>query len=315
MRDKIFAKIREFNDIIIIPHIRPDGDCFGSAFGLKYIIESIYPNKHVYVIGETTKSTSFMGETSNVSDDLFQTSLVISVDTGSLGRVFDDRVLTGKYVIRIDHHPHVEHFGDLEYIDSNYPSTCTIITDMFREKGIEIPKQAAECLFFGTSTDTGRFRYRGVTSNTHLNVAYLLETGIDTDKLFNYIYLKDYSAFKLEAEIVSMINSTDNGLLYLKLTAEKMEKLNIKSEEAGNAISKLEYIRDYPVWAVFYSHGDIIRGRLRSRGPVVNEIAAKYRGGGHAYASGVTLDSWDELDNLIKDLDIAIVNYKKNMTN
>jgi len=314
MRRKILDKIAEFDDIIIIPHIRPDGDCFGASFGLKYIIEDMHPDKRIYVVGTHYRDTTFMGETVEVPDELFPKSLVISVDTGSLDRVYDQRVLNGAYVIRIDHHPHVEDYGDLQYIAPEFPSTCTIVTDICRKFEIPISQKAAECLYFGTVTDTGRFKFRGVNGNTHRNIGYLLDTNIDTDKLLFLIYSKDIETMRLDGKIFSMVENSPNGLLYLRLTKKGMKKLGITSEDAGKIISKLEYINEYPVWAVFYELDDkFIRGRLRSRGPVINEVAANYHGGGHSLAAGATLRTWKEVDSLVNDLDKEITIYKENM--
>lgn len=311
MKEKILKKIEEFDSIIIIPHIRPDGDCMGSSFGLKYTIENIYPEKKVYIAGYHSRDTGFMGETSTLTDDLFNESIVISLDTGSLDRVIDKRILTGKYVIRIDHHPHVEHFGDLEYIDSSFPSTCSILTNMFREMNIKIPQKAAECLFFGTVTDTGRFKHRGVNANTHINAAYLLDTGIDTSKIFNYVYLKELNTLKLDGYVLNNLKFTENGVIYITLTSDIIDEFEIDKEQAGNTISKLENIIGYPVWAVFYELEDKVRVRLRSRGPIINDIASNFRGGGHQLASGATLNSWDELDIILEQLDNRLIEYKK----
>jgi len=311
--EKILKKINQFDNIIIIPHIRPDGDCLGSSFGLKHTIENLYANKKVHVIGNHSRDTQWMGEISEVTDELFKESLIISVDTGSLDRAIDKRILTGKYLIRIDHHPRVDFFGDIDYVNSDFPSTCTIITDIFRTSKIKIPVLAAECLFFGTITDTGRFKHRGVNANTHVNSAYLLETGMDSIKIFNYIYLKDINTLKLDKYVLNNFKFTKNGTLYLTITKDTIKKLNIDYEQAGNTISKLENIIDYPVWAVFYEIDEEIRGRIRSRGPIINEIAAKYRGGGHVLASGITLHHWNELEYILNDLDEVVSEYKNGM--
>lgn len=301
MYKDIIEKIKQFNKVIIIPHIRPDGDCLGSSFGLKYVLEENFKIE-AHVVGEHASDTEWMGEISTLDDSAFTDALVISLDTGSKDRMIDKRSYLGAYFIRIDHHPHVDYFGDIDYVDSNKPSTCTIITDMMRELNIQLSTQAAECLFYGTVTDTGRFKHKGVDENTHINAAYLLDFGVDIDKVYNSIYLKDINRLKLDQFVLNNLQVTDFGFLYVKITKKDMEELGIDKNDAGNAISKLENIKGYPVWAVFYELDDAIRGRLRSRGPVINKIAAQYRGGGHALASGLTLLKWDELDSLLEEI-------------
>lgn len=301
MYKDIIEKIKQFNKVIIIPHIRPDGDCLGSSFGLKYVLEENFKIE-AHVVGEHASDTEWMGEISTLDDSAFTDALVISLDTGSKDRMIDKRSYLGAYLIRIDHHPHVDFFGDIDYVDSDKPSTCTIITDMMRELEIPLSTQAAECLFYGTVTDTGRFKHKGVDENTHINAAYLLDFGVDIDKVYNSIYLKDINRLKLDQFVLNNLQVTDFGFLYVKITKKDMEELGIDKNDAGNAISKLENIKGYPVWAVFYELDDAIRGRLRSRGPVINKIAAQYRGGGHALASGLTLLKWDELDSLLEEI-------------
>lgn len=299
MYKTILDKINEFEKVIIIPHIRPDGDCLGSSFGLKYIIEDM--GKTAHVVGHHSSDTGWMGEISELSDEDFKGALAISVDTGSVDRMIDKRAELADFFIRIDHHPHVEFFGDIDYVDSEKPSTCTIITDMARDLNISLSTKAAECLFFGTVTDTGRFKHKGVDQNTHLNAGYLLDHGVDITKVYNSVYLKDLSRLELDKFVLNNIQTTDD-FIYVKITEENMKEIGITKDDAGNAISKLENIKGFPVWAVFYELDGMIRGRLRSRGPVINGLAQKWRGGGHALASGLTLHSWEELDQFISDL-------------
>ncbi len=301
MYKQILEKIKQFEKIIVIPHIRPDGDCLGSAFGLKYILEEL--GKEVHVVGEHSKDSKWMGEISTLNDQDFSEALVISVDTGSRDRMIDHRAELGDYFIRIDHHPHVDYFGDIDYVDSEKPSTCTIVTDMFRELEISIPKKAAEALFFGTVTDTGRFRHKGVDQNTYVNAGHLLSNNIDVTKIYNHVYLKDINRLELDKYVLNNFKTTEFGFIYITITQEDMRKVGITKDDAGNAISKLENINDYPVWAVFYELDGAIRGRLRSRGPVINGLAADFRGGGHAMASGLTLLSWDELPTFLIELE------------
>ena len=299
MYETILNKIKEFERVILIPHIRPDGDCLGSSFGLKYILEDL--GKEAHVIGNHSSDTGWMGEISNLSDADFKGALAISLDTGSKDRMIDTRAHLADFFIRIDHHPHVEFFGDIDYVDSDKPSTCTIITDMARTLDLPVSTKAAECLFFGTVTDTGRFKHKGVDQNTHINAGYLLDLGVDLTKVYDSVYLKDFSRLNLDKFVLNNIE-TSGDFIYVKITEENMKEIGITKDDAGNAISKLENIKGYPLWAVFYELDGMIRGRLRSRGKTINGLAAKYRGGGHALASGLTLHSWEELNQFLVDL-------------
>ena len=302
---QIVETIKQAQKVILIPHVRPDGDCLGSSFGLKYAIEENF-GIEAHVVGEHSKDSNWMGDISELSDSDFADALVISLDTGSKDRMIDSRGELGKFFIRIDHHPHVDYFGDIDHVDSSMASCCSIVTDMIRTSGLKLNDLAAKCLFFGTVTDTGRFKYPSVTSLTHINAAFLLEYNVDIQDVFDRIYLKDITRLNLDKFVLNNLQSTESGFLYVSITVADMKALKINKDDAGNAISKLENIEGYPVWAVFYELDGEIRGRLRSRGPSINGLAAKYRGGGHALASGLTLHSWDELDSFKTDLDVIL---------
>ena len=118
MLQKIFDKIKEYNRIIIHRHIRPDGDCIGSQFGLKYIIQATYPEKEVYAVGhDVPEYLSYIGQGDQVSNDLYEGALVIVVDTATTGRIFDERYKNGAYLIKIDHHDDSEDYGDIIWVD------------------------------------------------------------------------------------------------------------------------------------------------------------------------------------------------------
>ena len=57
----ILEKIEEFDKIAIFRHVFPDPDSYGSQNGLKSIIESTYPDKKVYLLGEHLEKLGYIG--------------------------------------------------------------------------------------------------------------------------------------------------------------------------------------------------------------------------------------------------------------
>ena len=87
----ILNKIKEYNKILIFGHVRPDGDCIGSQYGLARIIKETYPEKEVIVTGEVSDYVSFIGEPEMAKDEDFKGSLGICVDIANGDRVSDQR--------------------------------------------------------------------------------------------------------------------------------------------------------------------------------------------------------------------------------
>lgn len=312
MLDNILEKIKEFDTIIIHRHKRPDGDCIGSQFGLKYFIEHHFPNKKVYAVGdEIPKYLSFVGCNDIVSDDLYKDALVIVVDTSVKSRICDERYQIGKYLIKLDHHDDSEPFGDIEYVDPRTPACCEIITLMIKSWNMEIPMKSALALYTGITTDTGRFQFRGVSEKTFEAAGLLIQSGIDIEYIYTSISLKELEVFKLESYLYKHMKTTPNGVTYMHFTKPIIKRFNVSPEDAAALVSCMSNIRGTLCWITFIDYPENIRVRLRSRYVAVNEVAKKYRGGGHLQACGATLYSKKEIKQLLKDVDEAVRIYKE----
>ena len=108
---------------------------------------------------------------------------------------------------------------------------------------------------------------------------------------------------------------TPNNVGYLYITDELMKEYNIDVATAGNMIGNFNYIDELLVWVLFSQDllNNNIRVSIRSRGPVINTVAAQFGGGGHAYASGVKIKTSDEIEKIVEALDKTCEEYKKSL--
>lgn len=314
----ILSKIKEYHYITLFRHVRIDGDCVGATKGLKAIIQATWPEKEVLLIDdETSDVLAFLGpDDAPVADDVYQKSLGIVVDTASVSRISNPKYTLCKEVIKIDHHIPVENFGDFIWVEEKASSACELIVkfyDMFREELI-LTKEAATYLYTGMVTDSGRFRFPGVTGDTLRYAAILLDQNIDIDVLYANLYMESFETLKFKAYVYDKIQLTEHGVAYLFVDKEMQEKFNLTRESAGASVNYMEEIRDSLCWMVFIETGDkdgAIRVRLRSRFMTINQLAEEYHGGGHACASGATVYSKEEMRALIEKADALIKEYKK----
>ncbi|MDC7244217.1 MAG: bifunctional oligoribonuclease/PAP phosphatase NrnA [Sphaerochaetaceae bacterium] len=311
----ILEKIKEYNRIIIHKHIRPDGDCYGAGFGLKEIIKESFPEKEVYVVGETAEYVKFIGDVDIIPDELFKGALSIVVDTANQDRVADQRFKLADYVIKIDHHIPVQDYGDFQYVDTSRPAASQIILEFYLEYQSELKfnMTAAKALYTGIITDTGRFKYRSVTADTFRAVAFLVEFGLDFTSILGMLDIKSESLMKLQGYVLQNFEKTPNGVAYIKMTPEIIKQFEVTLEEASSLVNELSTLEDCPVWMLFAEYeNNIVRGRLRSRAPAIDKLANKYDGGGHKLACGANLGSWDRVELLLEDADKLVKNYKEN---
>lgn len=313
---KILNKIVDYNSIVIARHIGADPDALGSQFGLKQLINELYPDKKVYAVGTIASKFRFMGSTDKTEGVDFSKSLLIVLDVPDLKRIEGiDDVKKFDYIIKIDHHPVVDVYADIELIDNTASSASQIVLDMIFNLELELSCDVASKLYLGIVSDTDRFLHDCTTYKTLELVSKLVKTtNINLTSLYEAYYMRPLSEVRFQGYIYENMIVSSNGLGYIKISDKTMKEFGVDAASAGNMINNLKYVNEIIVW-VFLSEdvkSNIIRANIRSRGPFINEVAIKHGGGGHKYASGVRLNSWEDADKLISDLDNLVMEYKNN---
>jgi phosphoesterase RecJ-like protein len=309
---KIYQKIKKYNKIVIARHIGPDPDALGSSIGLKEIIKQSFPEKEVYVVGSPASKFKYLGTIDKFSEDMYQNSLLIVTDTPDKKRVDGVDIDRFKEVIKLDHHPFIDKFGDLEVVDETSSSASQLVMELVKETKLEYSPSAAEKLFIGLVADTDRFLFSYTTPKTFELVADLIKTTkIDFSKLYLDLYMRPFKEAKFEGFISNNMIVTEHGFAYVKLTEDILKKYEVDPATAGNMVNNFNYLEGIYAWAVFSEdkQNHNIRGSIRSRGPIVNEVASLHNGGGHKFASGVRPTNFEEVDVLARELDQVCKEY------
>lgn len=310
---KIHETIQTYKTIIICPHKRPDGDCMGTAFGLQDMIQNTWPDKQVYVSGEESDYVKFLGKTDTIEDSVFKGALVIAVDTASEDRIADQRYALGDCLIKIDHHLNVNSYGDIEYVDTTRPAAALIILDLYRQfKDVyTLTQKGARALYTGTLTDTGRFKYPGVDGDTFRNIAMLYDLGLDAQAVYAHLDTKSEALVRFKGYVLLNYQKTENGVAYIEMTEQRIEEYGVTIEDASSLVNELSVFEDCPIWVLFAEYEEqIVRARIRSKGPAINEIANQFDGGGHPMACGANLGTWTRAKALLVALDAHAKAYK-----
>ena len=310
---KIYTAIKKYDTIVIARHVGPDPDALGSTIGLKEIIKKTFPNKKVFAVGCSAAKFKYLGILDKFTEDMYQNSLLIVTDTPDKGRVDSVDPAKFSFSIKIDHHPFIEKYCDIEWIDETSSSASQMIMELTFNSKLEITKNAAEKLYVGLVADTDRFLFSYTTPRTFDLVSRLIkETKLDFTELYKNLYIRPFREIRFQGYLQDNLQVTKHGFGYIKITEDILEKYNVDAATAGNMVNNFNYIDNVEAWGVFSydKTNENIRGSIRSRGPIINAIAGKYRGGGHKYASGVKLQDFDETDSLIFDLDNVCKEYK-----
>ncbi len=310
---QIFKVIKKYDTIVIARHIGADPDALGSQFALKEIILKTFPNKKVYAVGNPASRFKFFGNNEKIDNIDTTKGLLIVLDTPDIKRIDGVSLNNFEYVIKIDHHPIIDKYANIELIDEDSCSTSQLILEFIFNNKIEINKEIGEKLYLGIVGDTDRFLHDYTSSKTFSLVTRLLEeTNIDFTSLYKVLYQRPISEIRFEGYIYQNLILTENGVAYIKIIDRKLKEFGVDSAAAGNMINDLKFVNEIIVW-VFLTEdikSNLIRANIRSVGPYINDVATKFGGGGHKYASGVKLKTWDDSDKLINELDELVKNYK-----
>ena len=310
---EILKEIKKYKNIVIARHIGADPDALGSQFALKEIILKTFPDKKVYAVGNPASRFKFFGNNERIDNIDTTKGLLIVLDTPDIKRIDGVSLNNFAYVIKMDHHPIIDKFANIELIDENSCSTSQLILEFVFNNKIAINKEIGEKLYLGIVGDTDRFLHDYTSPKTFSLVTRLLEeTNIDFTSLYKVLYQRPIAEVRFEGYIYQNLILTDNGVAYIKITDRKLKEFGVDSAAAGNMINDLKFVNEIIVW-VFLTEdikSNLIRANIRSVGPYINDVATKFGGGGHKYASGVKLKTWDDSDKLINELDNLVKNYK-----
>ena len=321
IKRQILEKIKAYDTVMLFRHKRMDGDCVGATKGMKGILTLTWPEKRVLLIdGQKSDFLAFTGpDDEEVSDEVYAQALAIVIDTGDQERISNQKYRLCKEVIKIDHHIPADQYGSINWVEEDRASACEMIADFYRSfrDELRIDQAAATHLYMGMVTDSGRFRFEGVNGDSLRLAGLMLDQGVALEPLYANLYLQDFETLAFKAYVYQHVQRTEHGVAYLYVDRGMQEKYGLTFEAASNTIAYLETIRGCLCWLAFIEPepGDSgIRVRVRSRFLPTVSLSERHHGGGHAMASGATVYSPEEMEQMIAEADALVQEYKATHT-
>ncbi len=298
--------IKKYDTIIIHRHQNPDGDAIGSQVGLKHLLQTNFPQKRVLCVGDETKRYAFIQDwqPDQVADETYQNALAIVLDTSAKHLISDNRYTTAKQTLRFDHHLFVEKICDVEVVETSHESCCGLIASFARTCNLKLDAVGAKALYTGMITDSGRFRYDSTNAQTFQNASFLMSHGFDTNDIFSNLYADEFANIKLRATFTLKIKFTPKNVAYIYTTKQELADCGADEFSVSRGmVGTMSDIKGVHVWANFTETDRGVLCELRSNKYNVNGIAVKYGGGGHAKASGATVENYQVAMQMLADLD------------
>lgn len=308
IQSKILQRIKQYQKIIIHRHQRPDPDALGSQGGLAEILRQSFPEKAIYQVGGPVEGLEYLITMDEISDEVYEGALVIVTDTANAPRISDDRYILGDMLIKIDHHPNDEPYGDLVWVNTKASSCSEMIADFWQifADELKMNEEAARLLYAGIVGDTGRFLYPGTTTHTLKIAADLREYAFDASLLNRQLEQVSMKVARLSGYVYENLEIDQNGAGRVILSQELLQKFEISDAETSAIVSIPGVIEDLLAWAIFVEQPEgYYRVRIRSKAPVINQIAKRHNGGGHPLASGANAKDLAEVEEIYQEIQAA----------
>lgn len=286
------AMLQTMDRVLLLTHIRPDGDTIGSAAALCQALRDMGKTAYLLPNDGTTETYQPYAEGYWGAAD-FEPDYVVSVDIAALSLLPENaKKYAGRIHLSIDHHPSNEGFAPHLCVLPEMAACGEIVYEIVRLM-TPVTQEIALPLYVAVSTDTGCFVYSNTSAHTHRVAAALLETGIAVAGVNKALFrTKSRTRLAMEAWMAEWAEYYDNDRVVImqiprslcldyKATEADVEELSslaalVAGTDCGVTLRELE--------------GGRVKISLRT-GPRVNATAvcALLGGGGHAAAAGATI--------------------------
>ena len=301
----IIKKIENCQRFIVTAHARPDLDAIGSELALDEYLRQRdkdclilnsdpIPSAHRFIDPQRRVRTFSPTRHRSVID---RAEVIFALDVSGgwkrTGRVGEALAGASAQVVRIDHHPDDQAFGDLMAVDLDAAATGELIYELLVQAGGQITESIARALYVAILTDTGSFRYPKTSPRTHRIAASLLAAGADPTRLYKQVY-EQYSLqwVRLKGYVLnSLKTNSDGSIVWCTLSQETLREYNIDTSDLDGfpGLGMMVGGARVSVLCVELPKGQV-KISLRSDGSVaINALAAEWDGGGHPSAAGAKL--------------------------
>jgi phosphoesterase RecJ-like protein len=292
---RICEELLRHQRIVVTSHMRPDGDSVGSSLALAWALRALgIEARVIHRDPPPLQLADFPGLSDVEVGNTIPagTGAVVVLECGDLARTglsgFD-----GLPVVNIDHHPGNTGYGSAQWFDGSASACGELVFEIIDELGVPLSPEMATHLFVAIVTDTGSFRYPGVSPRTFTICARLLEAGADPVSVARRLFdSHTLGRLRLQGAVLQTLEIDGSGrLAILTLDDRTLVASGGTAEETDGLINLPLGVKAIQAAVFFKEAGDgTWRVSLRSKGEIdVGGVARGFGGGGHKNAAGCTL--------------------------
>jgi phosphoesterase RecJ-like protein len=317
-REHVLAELRGAEKFVVVTHENPDGDALGSLIAMQEVLSALGKNSAMFIdaaefpLPHEYQFFPLAGLVESPPEDLDERTIVF-LDCGNLERNPAEAFQRpGAHILNIDHHHDNTRFGTVNHVVPEASCTAEIVWDLMHGLGVKPTVGAAEALYVGRITDTGRFMYQNTTARAHLMAAELIEAGVDVHEIYRRVYEGvPYGKLALLARGLANVERYDDGRLTVTgLSRSDFVQTGAEESYTEGVVDHLRAVEGTAVAALVRDRmGDTDGERVRkvslrsSDDRVdVSRIARLQGGGGHRQAAGFsTALEWEQLVAFLRE--------------
>jgi bifunctional oligoribonuclease and PAP phosphatase NrnA len=292
--EAIKSRLAAAHDVLVVSHVRPDGDAIGSLLGMGLALENAGKSVQMVLADGVTSSFRHLPGAEKIKTKIegpYDT--FVTTDCADFRRTGKPLESAGQPDINIDHHITNERFGKLNLIEGEEVATSAILTNYLPVWGYPITKDIAEALLTGIVTDTLGFRTSNMTPEAMRQAAQLMETGVDMPELYmRGLVRRSYASARYWGAGLSRLERKD-GMVWSTLTLEDRKVAGYSGNDDADLINIVSAIGGFKVGMIFVEQPRNrvkISWRALEPGIDVSGVATRFGGGGHAAAAGADVD-------------------------
>jgi len=290
--DQIRSLLKDASTVVVLSHVRPDGDAVGSMLALTLGLEESGKKTTPVLTDGAPLRFRYLPGAERISRKLpDEYDLLIAVDCADLQRTGLPPDYPRKPDINIDHHPTNTDFAVINLVDPAAPATAEILHGLFPALSLPITEAVATNLLTGLVTDTIGFRTDNVTPKALRIAAELMERGAKLHEVY-FRGLEERSLLEARYWQLGLAKlQFDGGILWTSLSLEDRKSVGYSGKGDADLINLLSTISEARVAIVFVEQTESeIKVSWRSKdGLDVSGVARQFGGGGHMPAAGATV--------------------------
>ena len=300
----IVRSIAKMDRILVYRHTNPDPDAIGAQFGLVALLQAAYPNKTVVAMAQVPGHLAWISSTDQSTVTPQATDLVIVVDCANHDRIAG-ALPAGAFIVKIDHHPNRDPYGQLNWVDETYSSCSEMVYELAQAAtaNFTITPAVATQLYAGIIGDTVRFSIPETSARTLRVASELAETGIDIATISHHEMDLTPALSKLYGYVLSEQTIETSGLAHVIIPRQLYTDLGLSYGDEDTLVPLPGNLTAVTVWLWFIETPEgQYRVHFRSKALNVNSVAKMFNGGGHPLASGAFVPDLATVEQVIAQM-------------